>query len=50
MDMDMLFGCIAIAVSLMLIVALVFWSRRTIDRIARNGYSSARKIMRNLRK
>ncbi len=46
-NMDIVVGCAVIAASLVLQVLLVFAGRRTTDRIARRGYSSARKIMRD---
>ena len=47
MDLDIVFGCIAVALSLGLIVGLVLWSRRSIDRIARSGPSTAREILKD---
>jgi len=48
---DALIGFIVIVASLGLIVGLVIWSRRAIERIARKGgISSAREIMRDMRR
>ena len=49
MEPDAILGCIILAISLIVMIALVFWSRGTINRIARNGGGSARKILRDLR-
>ncbi len=49
MDLDAVFGCIAVALSLGLIVGLVLWSCRSIDRIARKGLGSAREILKDKR-
>jgi len=49
MEADAIWGCIVLAITLIAMVALVFWSRRTINRIARNGGGSVRKILRELR-
>jgi len=50
MDADTVVGCVVIAAALGLILGLVVWSRRAIERIARNGKgSSAREIMKDLR-
>ena len=48
MDFDTVFGCIVIAAALGLLIGLVAWSRRTIERIARGGSRSARQILREL--
>ena len=48
MDRDILIGCILVAGVLACLTYLLFWSRRTIDRIAKNGYKSAREIRREL--
>ena len=44
MDFDTTLGCILVVVALSLLTLLVLWSRRTIDRIARKGFGSAREI------
>jgi len=46
MDLDTVIGCLLVAFSLGFLTALVFVSRRRIDRIARNGYGSARHIIK----
>jgi hypothetical protein len=48
MDRDTLIGCILVAGALGCLTYLLFWSRRTINRIARHGYRSAREIRREL--
>jgi len=49
METDAILGCVVIAVAIGLMIGLVWWSRRTINWIARNGYGSARQILRDLR-
>jgi hypothetical protein len=49
METDAILGCIIVAISVIVMIALVFWSRRTINRIARNGGGSVREILRDLR-
>ena len=49
MSADLTIGCIVIAGALGVLVGLVWWSRRTIDRIARSRSSSAREILKELR-
>ena len=49
MDLDLIAGCVMTAVALVSLTALVFWSRRSIDRIAKMGYKSFREIMKGLR-
>ena len=49
MDADTIIGCVAIFAALALLVWLVFWSRRRIERIAPGGGRSAREIHRGLR-
>jgi hypothetical protein len=44
MEADAIIGCSVAACALIVIAVLVFWSRRRIDRIARDGYRSARRI------
>jgi len=48
MSRDLVIGCIILAVSLTLLVALTFWSRRRIERIARAPGRSAREIEKDL--
>ena len=48
METDAIVGCVVIVIVLGLIVLLVWWSRRTINWIARTGSRSARKIMRDV--
>ena len=50
MDIDTTIGLIVIAVSLIVIILLTLWSRRTIDRIADNGFGSARQIEKDRRR
>ena len=45
---EIIFGTAIAATAIGLLVYLVFWSRRRIDRIARNGGGTARKIVREL--
>jgi len=47
MDMDVAVGVVVIAVAICTISVLVFWSRRAINRIASDGFGSARKIVRD---
>jgi uncharacterized membrane protein (DUF4010 family) len=49
MDADAVIGIIVIAAALGLLTGLVLWSRRRIQRIARNGFGSARAIEKELR-
>ena len=49
MTTQALIGCITIAGALAVITGLVWWSRRTIDRIAESRSSSAREILKELR-
>ena len=49
METDAIFGCVVVALALGLLVTLALWSCRMIDRIARRGYSSVRRILRDLR-
>jgi hypothetical protein len=46
--MDILLGCLVLVVTLGMITALVLHSRRVIDRIARNGGTSARRALRDM--
>ena len=48
METDAILGCIVLAFSLGLITYLTFWGRRTIDRIASKGLSTAREIVKEL--
>ena len=48
MDGDTIIGLVLMVGALALLTGLVLWSRRRIDRIARNGYGSARAIEREL--
>jgi len=50
MENDAVIGCAVIAGALGVLAYLVWWGRRTIDRIARNGSGSAREIDRELRR
>jgi len=46
--MNVLIGCVVTACALALIVGLVLWSRRTINRIAKNGFRTARQTLKEL--
>ena len=46
MDLNTIIGVILVVASLGLIVGLVLWSRRAINRISRGGPRSARSIIR----
>jgi len=48
MNTTILVGCILVAAALVVMVLLVLWSRRTINRIARERLHSARDIVREL--
>jgi len=48
MDWQTILGCLIIASALGVLTFLVLCSRRRIDRIARNGYGSARDIVKEL--
>lgn len=50
MSTDAVVGCVVIVVSLAVLVYLVLWSRRTINRISRSNSRSAREIGRDLRR
>ena len=49
MDRDIILGIIVIVGGLCFISYLNFWSRRTIDRIARKRLSSIREIIKEFR-
>ena len=46
----MLIGVLLVGLALAAVAALVLWSRRAIDRISSNGFSSARKIVKDRRR
>jgi hypothetical protein len=48
MDTDVFIGTVIASVALLIIVALVWWSRRTINRIERRGYRTARQTLKEL--
>ena len=48
MDINLTIGCIIASVALVLLTGLVFWSRRIISQIERNGYRSARQTLKEL--
>jgi len=50
METNAVIGCLVVAASLGVLVYLVFWSRRTIEHIARGSGRSAREISRELRR
>ena len=47
MDTDILIGCIVLVCALAALIGLTFWSRRTINWIARNHVASAREILKH---
>ena len=47
-SLDIVIGCVLIVGALALMTFLTFWSRRTIDRIARSKGRSAREIRKEL--
>ena len=46
MTCDIIIGCVLVILSLGAIIALVMWSRRSINRIACEQHQSARDIVR----
>lgn len=48
-DLDVMIGLIVMALSLAVLLLLVLWSRRRIERIAKTESRSAREIARDLR-
>ena len=48
METNAIIGCIVIVCVLVLITGLVLWSRRTVNRIERNGYRTARQTLKEL--
>ncbi len=46
MDTETTIGVLLVISALVVIVALVLWGRRTINRIAKGGFGSAREITR----
>jgi len=48
MDWQTTLGCLIIVFALGVLTFLVLYSRRRIDRIARNGYGSARDVVKEL--
>ena len=48
MEGDAVVGMVLLAAALASLVVLVFWSRRRIERISRNGYGTARAIEKEL--
>lgn len=50
LGLDALIGVILIALSLGLMIGLTLWSRRSINRTARDGYPSARTVVRTRRR
>ena len=50
MDLDTILGLIITVATLVVLTGLVFWSRRSIERIARRGPRSAREILEDQRR
>jgi hypothetical protein len=48
MDTNVIIGSAVAISALILITALVLWSRRTINRIAKNGFRTARQTLKEL--
>lgn len=48
MDGNIITGCVIIAAVLVIIVALAWWSCRTINRISKNGFRTARQTLKEL--
>ncbi len=48
MNKDIIIGCIITVVSLISVAGLTFWCCRTIDRIARTGYRTARETLKDM--
>ncbi len=48
MDFEAVIGCTIVAAALAILVTLVIWSRRTINRIAESDLKSVRDIVRDL--
>ncbi len=48
METDAVIGIVLLAGSVAVLLGLVWWSRRRIDRIYRQGYGTARTIEREL--
>ena len=49
MEMDTIIGLGIVGGALAVMVCAVLWGRRTINRIASNGFASAREIMKERR-
>ena len=49
MEKDAIIGSIIIGGALVFITYLTFWSRRTIERIAKKNFSSVREILKDIR-
>jgi len=47
MDGQTLLGCLIAALALGAMTALLIWSQRSINRIARSGFGSAREIAKD---
>ena len=48
MDTDVLIGSVIACGALLIIIVLVWWSRRTINRIERRGYRTSRQTLKEL--
>jgi len=49
-SLDTIAGLLLTAACLVLVGGLVWWARRSINRIARGGYGTAREILRGPRR
>ena len=49
MDPNAIVGCVIVVLALGVLIYLVLWSRRRIDRIARNGFGTPRQIEKERR-
>jgi len=48
MSKDLIFGIVIISSSLVLILTIVLWSRKTIERIRKKNQQSAREIIQDI--
>jgi hypothetical protein len=47
-ELDAIIGIVALTLALSLLTFLTFWSRRTIDRIARKHLASLREVIKDM--